>query len=95
MFKGLGNLASLMKQATEISGKMGDVAEGLNATELEVAGLQMAKIEEYRHKIVNRIESIVKGTNPKWSDYNDEMKERIQLITVELQDAKVKYDLDY
>jgi len=46
MFKGLGNIASLMKNAGEISGRMGEVSEDLKSKRVQgVAGGGMVEVE--------------------------------------------------
>ncbi len=46
MFKGIGNLASLMKQASEISGKMGEMSQELKSKRVTgMAGGGMIKVE--------------------------------------------------
>ncbi len=51
MFKGLGNLASLMKQAQEISSKMGAVQEQLADIKVEgTAGGGMVTVEANGHQ---------------------------------------------
>ncbi|MBR9801835.1 MAG: YbaB/EbfC family nucleoid-associated protein [Rubinisphaera brasiliensis] len=45
MFKGLSNLASMMKQAQEIQGKMGEMQESLKSVHVEgEAGAGMVKV---------------------------------------------------
>ncbi len=68
MFKGLGNMASMMKQAQEMQGKMKEMQESLGSLKVEgSAGGGMVVVEASGHqKILSiRIEEELIGTDDK------------------------------
>lgn len=68
MFKGLGNIASLMKQAQEISSKMGAMQEQLGEIKVEgTAGGGMVSVEASGHQkiLAVRIEQSLLDDNDK------------------------------
>ncbi len=68
MFKGLGNLANLMKQASEIQSKMGTMQEQLGEIKVEgTAGGGMVTVEATGHQKVTaiRIEQSLLDDNDK------------------------------